>query len=378
MKLFLNLLAVSSGGQITRAEAFLKRFPLVRPEVQLVVLKERDALLEIHPYTNVEIRSVRIAGQFQRGIRRVAWENSRMIRMLRREAPNAYLTFSHYLPIPEIGAPSIVGVSNLAPFSKEAWKQESMMGRARLALLQRTILQSARRAQKVIALSRACRKMLIAHGITENKIAVTPNGVDATWSVRQDDPNLSERIGIAKPFILYVSHFYRYKNHGRLVSAYMQLPRSLREQFQLVLVGKPSDEEYYRSIARQIADDQLQSDVVQIPGLRQEELRNLYQSAALFVFPSLIENSPNVLLEAMMAGAPVATSTLSPMPEFCDSAALYFDALSVDDIRNKMKVALLDHTLRQSLSSMSREQAKKYSWDTFVDQIAYQIDNLLL
>ena len=44
--------------------------------------------------------------------------------------------------------PSIVGVSNLAPFSKQAWKSESLLVKLRMFLLKKTIISSCKRDKK--------------------------------------------------------------------------------------------------------------------------------------------------------------------------------------------------------------------------------------
>jgi glycosyltransferase involved in cell wall biosynthesis len=118
----------------------------------------------------------------------------------------------------------------------------------------------------------------------------------------------------------------------------------------------------------------LSCDVILIPGESGDRLREIYQHAKIFVFPSLIENSPNILLEAMMAGLPIAASSFAPMPEFCTSAAEYFNALDVPDISRKIEVLLEDPGRLADLSTRARAQVSKYTWDDFVRNVMRHVE----
>ncbi len=56
-------------------------------------------------------------------------------------------------------------------------------------------------------------------------------------------------------------------------------------------------------------------------------LPDRYHAADVFVFASSCENLPNILLEAMAAGLPIACSSRGPMPEILGTSGLYFDPL---------------------------------------------------
>lgn len=370
MKICLNLLAATAGGQLSRARAFLERFPHYAPTVELIVFKEESVMDDCVSMPGRVVVNVPIGLGKLKAIRRMRWENAIMPRILRNHSADVYLTFSHYLPR-TLGdsLPSVVGVSNLAPFSDEAWASESWIIKLKMAALRRSILSSCQRTTRVLALSGTCRDALVACGIPNDKIAVTPNGVDMYWGQQSPATGVKVQLGINRPFMLYVSHFHRYKNHSRLVEAYSQLQLSTRMAHQLVLVGKPYNLSCYEETRALIDHLDLADDVVLVPGLDWERLRDLYQLARLFVFPSLIENSPNILLEAMMAGAPVAASSLPPMPEFGGHAASYFDALDASSIAGTIEHLLGDSSRLADMSFRSREQALQFSWDDFVPAV---------
>ena len=368
--LLLDFLAARTGGQLTRARAFIARVRDHDPDNRLHILHANGALDFAATRDDLVVSEMNFPPPAV-ALRRVAWQNFALPRLLAATNANAYLTFSHDLPLRfPSSVPAIVGVSNLAPFSAEARAAETHLGaRLRLDLLARTIVSSARRAQAVIALSETCRVHLVERGVDASRIEVIPNGVEVPPGAL--DPAERSRLlagyGIRGDYLLYVSHFYRYKNFGRLVDAFAALGPALRSGLQLVLVGKPWDADYHREVTQ--AASALGQSVRIVPEVSGTELATLYASARLFVFPSLIENSPNILLEAMAHGVPVIASAAAPMPEFGGTAIGYFDPLSVDSIRQSIEQALTDRTDRAVLASACRAQAARFTWDRFTARV---------
>ena len=171
------------------------------------------------------------------------------------------------------------------------------------------------------------------------------------------------------PFILSVSHFYRYKNFERLVEAFSLLPVQHRNQYSLVIVGKPYDRKYYEEIAGLIARLGLQERVRIVPGLDRGNLDAIYRNASLFVFTSLIENSPNILLEAMAYSLPIVASNVEPMPEFGSDGVRYFKAMSAEDLANEMSKILNDPEGASALGRRAKLRAGEYSWDNFTKSV---------
>jgi len=289
--------------------------------------------------------------------------------LMRKKKLDVYLTFSHYLPQwLNSSVFSIVGVSNLAPFSIEAWEAERGLVRLKMWLLRRSIVSSVKRADKVIALSRTCERVLVEQGVGEEKITVIPNGVERCSSDCADGIE-SVVSSFGSSYILSVSHFHRYKNFDRLVEAYSLLTRGLQQDFSLVIVGKPYNLKYFNEIKDLIAHRGIDNRVFIIPGMERAQLDLLYRNASLFVFPSLIENSPNILLEAMAYGLPILASNIDPMPEFGGEGICYFDGLSATDLVREMDKLLSDLDGRADFGRRAKLRANSYSWSAFTEKV---------
>lgn len=349
----------------------MQRFPLHAPNSRLIILKERSVLNGWRTEGVLEVEDLAMGGVGRfRAVRRRVWEHVHLRSFMQTSRSDILLTFSHYLPLnfPHT-IPSVVGVANLAPFSAYARAAERPLMRLKLTSLRRSIIRSAKRATTVVALSETCRDILTEHGVPISKIVVIPNGVDDNWSKPSHAEGVLAEYGIGESYLLYVSHFFRYKNHATLIRAFAALPCAVRASHQLVLVGGPYDKAYFDDMVRLGEKLGLRSGIVFVAGEQGDRLRQLYQRAKLFIFPSLVENSPNSLLEAMAAGVPVIAGNIEPMREFCGAAARYFDVL--DESGLSMLIARLvdDAVALNEMSSLSRERAQTYSWDAFVSDV---------
>jgi glycosyltransferase involved in cell wall biosynthesis len=372
-RIVIDFLAASTGGQLTRARAFLARLRRFDANSEVWLLQENGALGACAQRADFNVVNLASAPGRLRALRRMAWQNLRLPALIKRHRIDTYISFSHYLPwtLPG-GVTSVVGVSNLAPFSQAALDAETMLWpRLRLHALRRTILSAARRADSVIALSETCRAVLTDSGITPAKIHVIPNGVEITRADTSAErlAALRNRYPVPARYLLYVSHFYPYKNFVRLVAAYAQLPPGLRADFALVLVGVPHDRSYYNAVQSEIKRRGLTAQILTIAGLTSEELAPLYAHASLFVFPSLVENCPNSLLEAMAYGAPVLAGKHAPMHEFGADAVRYFDAYSSASMTREITAALADEPALNRMRELARARAARYSWDEFTARV---------
>jgi glycosyltransferase involved in cell wall biosynthesis len=93
-----------------------------------------------------------------------------------------------------------------------------------------------------------------------------------------------------------------------------------------------------------------------------EDLPGLYARAQAFVFPSSVENFPNILVEGLSSGVPTFASRLGPMPEIAGDAASYFDPYDPDDIARALVRAVLDDELRRTLRSRALARVGRFAW----------------
>lgn len=163
-------------------------------------------------------------------------------------------------------------------------------------------------------------------------------------------------------YIMYVGSQSDYKNVRRLIEAH-QLLLQKHPDLQLALVGKLSGENGLAA-ARTKAWSQRErhKNVVFTDFVPDAQLTWLYQHARSYVFPSLMEGFGLPGLEAMLHGAPVASSNTTCLPEVYGEAALYFDPTNTIAMADCIHTILSDKTVHNTLTKNGYTQVKKYSW----------------
>ncbi len=100
-----------------------------------------------------------------------------------------------------------------------------------------------------------------------------------------------------------------------------------------------------------------------------QELRELYETAPIFVFTSEAENFPIVLLEAMIAGAAIITTSGTGCAEVVGDAALLVPAKDPEAIRAALDKLIADPALVAQLGTAARERViARFGWDGVIDQ----------
>jgi glycosyltransferase involved in cell wall biosynthesis len=220
-----------------------------------------------------------------------------------------------------------------------------------------------RQASGVIFLSQyASNSVMRAIGVRGGNTMTIPHGVDDQFLCPPRKQLPIECFSVERPFnILYVSIIDMYKHQWAVAQAAARL-RKKGIPLVLTLVGGA----YPRAFAH------LSKTVSQIDPARKfvrykglvpySEIAAYYQQADLCVFASSCENMPNILLEGMASGLPIACSDRGPMPEVLGSAGVYFDPENPDDIARSLQTMLDSPDLRTKLAQDSFQRAQAFSW----------------
>lgn len=201
--------------------------------------------------------------------------------------------------------------------------------------LQRMILTGLGRARRIVCVSDATRRdvLRIVHGAGKQRIEVTRiyNGLNYPYTPmpQEEAHQRLRRLGLppAQPFLLHVGGNQWYKNRLAVLEIFKRLRESgAARNTVLLMVGKP-----WTVTMRQFARlHGFERDAVELLDVSEEDLRALYSSAELLLFPSLAEGFGWPIVEAHACGCPVVTTNLAPMTEVGGDAAIYIDPLDLD------------------------------------------------
>jgi glycosyltransferase involved in cell wall biosynthesis len=181
---------------------------------------------------------------------------------------------------------------------------------------------------------------------------VVPNAVDASFfEIAANPPSLQP------PRILCVGLICHRKNQNSLIRALDALAE--QKKFELVFLGKVSPGQPYDDEFISLA--QARPWCVLAGFASREELKNRLQQASLVVLPSLEDNCPMVVLEAMAAGVPVVAAEVGGVPDLLEDGKTGFfcDPLDRATMRSAVERALTHPELAANLAANARSNARQ-------------------
>jgi glycosyltransferase involved in cell wall biosynthesis len=223
--------------------------------------------------------------------------------------------------------------------------------------------RSARVADAIIINSESLRSEIHRYlDVDDGKLKLIYEAVDHDLFAPGDAGDARAHVasyGVTKPFVLFVSSLWQYKNCDGLLRAWALARNDLGDR-QLAVVGAGRDEKYLASL-RALADELgIAGDVVFVGGIPLEQTVNFYRAADLFVYPSLNETFGLPILEAMACGCPVVTSNTSAMPETAGQAAVLADPTDPASIARAIVEAA--GPSRDRLRDLGLRRAGEFTW----------------
>jgi len=226
---------------------------------------------------------------------------------------------------------------------------------------------AARHSNAILTISKFSKEdICTCYGINPKKITITYCGVNSLFKVTSyssvEKEIFFEKLGIPEKFILCVGNLQPRKNIDRLLTAYAELRKGgVIGLPKLVFVGKKAW--LFSPIFEKIETYGISEDVVFTDYVSETELIFLYNSAQMFIYPSIFEGFGLPSLEAMACGTPVLTSNVSAIPEVVADAAEMFDPYDVESIKKSIKKMVEHRVDIQKMRNQGLLRAKLFSWD---------------
>lgn len=208
-------------------------------------------------------------------------------------------------------------------------------------------------ASHYLVASSFTRETLIENGTARSTISVIPYGVDTA----RFKPDAQRRSGPgSKLELLFVGRINQRKGIKYLLEALRLLGKS---DVHLTVCGRVVDGlELFRSFAGQVEVR---------PSVGSAELVAAYQSADMFVFPSVAEGFGLVLLEALACGLPILSTTHTAAPDLIQDGVQGF---VVEPRRPELIADRIDWALNHragvvEMGHRARLCAEQFSWQRF-------------
>jgi glycosyltransferase involved in cell wall biosynthesis len=223
---------------------------------------------------------------------------------------------------------------------------------------------TAKVADAIIINSQSLRREVEQYlDVDPAKLHLIPEAVDhgvfnvgdreAAWD------HVTRAYGVTKPFVLFVSSLWQYKNCAGLLRAFALAKHRLGDR-QLAVVGPGRDVDHVAELHALAEQLRIADDVVWVGGVPHEETAQFYRCADVFAYPSFNETFGLPLLEAMACGCPVVTSNISAMPETAGNGALFADPADPESIADVLVEACGPG--RERLCKEGLERAAEFTW----------------
>ena len=192
------------------------------------------------------------------------------------------------------------------------------------------------------------------YNLDADRVAYTPSGVEARFFV----PRRYENKGPLK--LLYTGTWLDQRGIYYLRDALKNLVTKIPSlTMTFAGCGCPS------KVIQDFFGPTLASTVDVIPTLPSERVHELFAAHDVFLFPSLVEGLPTVLLEAMASGMPVITTETCGMPDvvsndFNGLLILPANAPAIEEAVTRLSES---PELRQRLGRAAQECMTRYTWE---------------
>ncbi|GMT48499.1 MAG: 1,2-diacylglycerol 3-glucosyltransferase [bacterium] len=218
-----------------------------------------------------------------------------------------------------------------------------------------------KKASYVITNSQGLKELALKSS-RDIKIEVIANGVDAD---HYQPCKLCDN-GIKK--ILFVGRLSKQKGIQYLLNSISILKEKNINSFHLEIIGDGPDK---AKLEEEVTNKQLEKQISLLGWVDKKAIYKKYQEASIFVFPSLSEGMPNVILEAMASGLPILATRIAGNEELVREGKNGY-LVEVEDsqaLADKL-IELLQETDRLiEMGNMSRKIAyEEYSWGHVAEQ----------
>ena len=196
----------------------------------------------------------------------------------------------------------------------------------------------------------------LKYGLAPDRIAYIPNGVEPRFfgPARRYSRDDTLRLLYAGTWLDQRGIFYIRDAMLRLA------PRIPGLKLTIAGPGAPAEE------VMRFFGTKLMAHVEVRPVVAAGSMQELYAEHDIFVFPSLMEGLPSVLLEAMASGMPVITAETCGMPDMVQDGFNGLlvppaDAVALEDAIGRLAES---EELRERLGCAAQESMKRYEWST--------------
>ncbi len=216
--------------------------------------------------------------------------------------------------------------------------------------------------------TQALKDAIVGLGRSDDQVTMIPNGVDTDYFTPDPDG-----FGPVRKVVLCVARFCEDKDHPTLLRAF-DMAWDKERDAELWLVGDGPLKARVEFTARRL---DCKHNIRVYPG--GSDLRPFYRQAMVLALSSVREGLPNVVLEGMASGAPVAATSVGGIPEVVEHGVTGLLSPSGDAaaLAGSLVKLLSDEDARLRMAEAARRTAEQvYSMSAMVARHEELLDRL--
>ena len=231
--------------------------------------------------------------------------------------------------------------------------------------------QTAQNASLIVTISNYSRRKIVEnYGIGDDKVRIVPNGVDTEKFKPTSNPaETRKKLGLGSEHcVLFVGSLIARKGLPLLVEAAKKVVKD-QSDTKFLLVG---DGPLKGQLDISLKKLNLSGSFVFLNKVKEETLPAIYNSADVFVLPSIQEGQGIVLLEAQASGLPVVAFDIGGVNEAVRNGetGLLVERGSTDVLADALIKVISDDALRARMGSSGRRfVSENLTWKLCTDKM---------
>lgn len=247
-------------------------------------------------------------------------------------------------------------------------------------IYRRFVVPRAAEKSKIIITVSDYEKRVITDrlNIPGEKVKVIYNGVNKKFFHKYSEEEINsfkKKYQLPEEFFLFLGNRAPKKNTRNVILAFLDYCKRTRDPIPMVILDYQKiflEELLYR------LDKHSALRFFVFPGyIPGDEMPLMYQSASIFLYPSLRESFGMPILESMACGTPVITSNTSSMPEVAGDAAKLIDPYASYTIAEAMEKLRLDPAMYNHYKELGYERAKLFTWEKAASELLETYRNII-
>ena len=227
--------------------------------------------------------------------------------------------------------------------------------------------RACRIADRIIAISECTKREIISFfSVPAEKITVVYQGCHPQFHQAVTDEKKQEirkKYGLPKNFLLYVGSIESRKNLLLAVKALSRLPSNIH----LVAIGKSTS--YQKKVETYARQFGLESQLHIRNNFLFSDLPAVYQSAAVFIYPSFFEGFGIPVIEALSSGVPVIAATGSCLEEAGGTSSVYVNPEDDYELAAKIFEIINDESLANRMKEAGKIYVKRFDDEKIASEI---------